>query len=469
MPRFHAFAAFALVSFGWLQSACATGPPSAGADVALSQIDFTATLSLGAIQDKLRSATAEAIRSSPPAARTYGPKTVRVKVTPSVDAARLSVTGLSNGTIRISVPVRVRVDTAVSGGAELAVYADGCKATTFMISADFTPVVTPDGGLSYSLSDVTNNNRRYRCSIVSNSTADAGKHIGEFFASGFGFGRTPDYSKVADVDVSRRIQGGLRAFGRAAFRARADDFDALLPDESALYAMLRKPAMFGNALTLGIHALRLRVTKVAAQGDQYQVSGVLEGQPRLVFGDTWVKAPVVSDQAADPGFHLPARLLFPTNTRLLPDSAVRQASGCVGGFRLSSVPDRQDLAVLQRCEAGAQGNVVWLSGTREPPSGKVHAYNRSMSNVLGEIIDWLGDRALWRGVEGAAKLHHRMLLLRQRLDLFQQGTEIPVDTRGRLHFSRLSVDLNRVWVSEEAILADVILNGKARLDIQLAL
>ncbi len=455
----------ALMLLGWVY--CAAAEPLASTELALSQIDFRATLSLGTLQEKLRRATAQAIGKSPPPAKTYGPKTVRVKVTPSVVPNRLKVTGRANGAIRISVPIRVRVDTAVTGGAELAVYADGCKATTFTLSADFVPSVTPEGTLSYRLGSVSNNNRRYRCSIVSNSAADAGKHIGEFFASGFGLGRRPEYSKVADVDVSARIQAGLKAFGRDALRARADEFNALLPDEDDLRALLREPAMFGNALTLGIHAPKLRITQVAAKGDQYRVTGVLEGRPRLVFGDTWVKAPALPEQPADAGFHLPARLLFPTDPRLLPDPSSRQVSGCVGGFKLSSVPGSRDLAVLQRCEAGVNGNVVWLSGAREPPTGKVHVYDRSMSNVLDEIVDWLGDPSLWKGVEGAAKLHQQMRLLRRRLDLFQAGTEIPVDTRGRLHFDSLSVDLDRVWVSEEAILADVILNGRARLDIRL--
>ncbi|MDJ0739979.1 MAG: hypothetical protein QNJ91_09695 [Gammaproteobacteria bacterium] len=466
---------------------------------AVSRIDFTAVVPLAAVQRHMRNATIAAVRRSPPQPLSESQGDVKVTVTPTVDAAGLDVDGLRNGSLRVTLPVRFRVDASITGIAQHLVNKVGCRRLTFRVSAVLAPRISQAGSLDYVVGSVDNDNKGYPCRIESNALADVGKGIGETFGSGFGILRKPDYSKAVREDISARIQRGLRDTARRMLSARLGDIATLLPDANAVGRLLQRPAMFGRAISLGIDAPRLRVTGVSTVGCDaatigrafafgvdaprprgtgvpavacdYRVSGTLDGRPRLVFGDTWEVRGDSADipAAVAPGFRLPARLMFPTDSALLPDASPQVVSGCVGGFRLRRVPARADLAVLQRCEASDLGNVIWLSGADSPPAGRVHTFERSMANVLQDVVDWLADPALWAGVDGAAALHREVAAMHRRLLAFQQDTRLPVDDRGAIHFSALSIDLRRVWVTDEAILADVVLNGNARLDMRVAL
>jgi hypothetical protein len=414
-----------------------------GSSATLSQIEFNATLSINAIRTKLRQSAAEAFRKSPTKPVSVERDGVRVTVTPKVLANNLGLSSSSNGTLVVSVPIRIAVKIEKKGLAHL-VGVKGCGDTTFNVSASLDPRITATSGLRFTLGDVKLDNAAYNCSL----------HV---------------IVKVDDVDT--RIRKKLKELGGTAFKTRLHEFNSLLPEEAGLLGMLRKPAEFGGAVTLGIDASRLRIKRVASKGDAYRISGVVEGRPRLLFGDdNWVAQKANPDEVAtNAGFRLPARLLFPTDPMLLPDASAHKASGCLGSFRLHPVPRRRDLAVLQRCGPNVGSNVIWLSGANEAPPPEVRVFNRSMTNVLNEIITWLDDPSLWSGVEGISRLRHEVNAFGKLLDAFQEETTIPVDTRGSLHFFDLNMDLTGVWVNGEAIIADVMLTGKARLNIVLSL
>ena len=82
---------------------------------------------------------------------------------------------------------------------------------------------------------------------------------------------------------------------------------------------------------------------------------------------------------------------------------------------------------------------------------------------------WLDDRELWKGVAGIDRLKSEVAAFRRLLALFQQDTQIPIDTRGTLDFSALQLDLKSLWLTDEAIVADVLLSGHAKLDLTIAL
>jgi hypothetical protein len=207
---------------------------------------------------------------------------------------------------------------------------------------------------------------------------------------------------------------------------------------------------------------------VEVDRDNYTLIGKLEGLPRLRFGDDWTDAadPPTAADVRD-GFRLPARLMFPTDKRLLPDASLVKASGCLGAFRLQPVTGRDDLAVLQRCDVSDTRNVIWLSGDRTAPPDTANAFERPMSNFLDEILAWLDEPELWRGVAGIEQLRSEVAVFRQLVERFQADTTLPIQDRGSLSFRNLGIDLHRLWVTEEAILADVSLVGNATLQLDL--
>jgi hypothetical protein len=422
--------------------AAATATSTAGPTASLSQIGFIATLSISDARKKLRASADAAFRKSPPQAVSVERDGMRVTVTPTVHAKRLGLSATPDGTLRVSVPIGISVKVDKSF-LTATVGVKGCEDETFTVSAEFDPKIESTGGLGFTLGDVGVKPSGYVCGLY---------WIWEL------------------EDVAAKIKRRLTMLGETAFKTRLREFNALLPKQAELLGMLKEPAEFGGAVTLGIDAPRLQIKRLSSKGDIYRVSGVVEGRPRLLFGDDWTVRKSVSDETvAGKGFRLPARLLFPTDTALLPDASLDKASGCLGSFRLHPVPERRDLAVLQRCGSDAGANVIWLSGANEQPPRKVRRFNRSMSNVLDEVVAWLDDPSLWRGVAGIAALRQEVAAFRKLLALFQAETTIPVDTRGKIRFFDLNMDLIGFWVDSEAMLADVMLTGQAQLDLKLSL
>lgn len=461
-----------VLAAGFCFAAAESTPSQLAADALplLSQIDVTVTVSLDPVQSHLRQALAQQYRGSPDYVIERGPKDGRVKVTADVRSNGLTVSGRATGNLVVSLPVAVTVTTKLSTAASLAVYRQGCRNTTFTLSAEFQPTFSPAGKLQYRLGNVWTDNGRYTCKIVSNVAADAGTAIINLGKTLDGLFKGKGVARAVDVNIASMIRDGLVGLGKKGFGDKAKAFNKLLPAPAQLRQLLEKPAMFGGAVTLGIDAPRLRVRSAAVKGREYRLTGSVEGRPRLRFGDDWAAAEVDSAeyQTVD-GFRLPARLLFPTDPSLLPDASAQQVSGCLGGFRLAPVPDRQDMAVLQRCSTGSASNVIWLSGAGNVPPSRGFQFDRRMSDVFTEIIAWLNDPDLWGSVDGIARLRNEVAGVQRLLQRFQEDTRIPVDQRGSLHFYELAVDLDRIWVTKEAILADVMLHGKAKLDIRLDL
>ena len=438
------------------------------ASAVVSRVDLTATLSIKAVERSLIAALSAALKADPLRAQQVKEHGVTVTVTPTVRASRLKLRGTSSGQLTISVPVGVVVDTQREPLPQLVVHPDGCAPTTFTVSATYSPAFSPAGVLSYRRGPVGNDNQDYRCSIVSNDAVDTGRNIGEVFASGFGIGRKPDFRKAVDVDVSSRIQAKLRAAARVAFDQRVAELTALFPDRELVGALLSRPAAFGSVISLGIDHPQVRIKSATAKGDAYTLIGSVEGLPRLRFGDDWVEAGDLPPQeGGGKGFRLPARLLLPTDSNLLPDANLIKASACLGSFRLQPVAARTDLAVLQRCDVGETRNVIWLSGDSAPPPGSAHPFERPMSNFLTDAVAWLEDPKLWGGVDGIERLRAQVRAFKRVVDGFQADTTLPIQDRGRLSFSRLRIDLHRLWVTGEAILADVTLVGQAELVLDL--
>lgn len=442
----------------------------------LSQIDVTLALSIGEMQKKLRAAAAGApgVQSKTYKERKSGGVGADVTATPNLGA--LSLTADAKGTFTLRVPIAITVKAVRPGATALAVDVVGCGPTSFNVSVAFDPIISDDGRLAFGLGPVTADNARYVCRIKTNAVGDvheAVKNRGVFGVLGDVI-TWKGIPVAADVDVTQAIRARMQAVGSDLAGARIEQINRLLPDDRQLQRMIQRPAVFGKAVTLGIDRAALRVRRVAAKGDVYQLIGVLQGRPRLLFVDRW--SPDTSDvpdaatvDAVD-GFRLPATLLFPTSDTLVPDPTLQNASGWLGSFRLHPVPNKPDLAVLQRRSGEGAKNVVWLSGGQHQQAPvKTRTFDRPMDNVLQEIFDWLNDPQLWQGVEGVAEMKREVLVFKRLLENFQAETRVPLDGRGSLRFYELVVNLRSLWVTDEAILADVVLHGRARLDLNVAL
>jgi hypothetical protein len=89
-----------------------------------------------------------------------------------------------------------------------------------------------------------------------------------------------------------------------------------------------------------------------------------------------------------------------------------------------------------------------------------------MRDVLRQMLEWLADEELWVDVDGISELRGEIAAFERLLEQFQQETQLPLDERGSLRFHSLRVDLQSLWVTNEAILGDVVLNGEADLDLK---
>jgi hypothetical protein len=70
-------------------------------------------------------------------------------------------------------------------------------------------------------------------------------------------------------------------------------------------------------------------------------------------------------------------------------------------------------------------------------------------------------------VQGVERLRAEVAAFRDLVERFQDDTTLPIPGRGELSFSDLGLDLHRLWVTNEAIQADVTLVGKAELTVNL--
>lgn len=447
-------------------------PTPAAVPLPLSQVEVTATLSIAGIQQLLRAAAADSgIRPHKISKRKKAGVGVDLSAAPRLK--ELTVEADRNGTLTLAVPIDVTVTPVRPGKTVHAVDVSGCRPTTFTISLPLVPNIAKDGRLTFRLGRVTTDNRGYKCRMTTNAVGDLGSAVETRGVLGV-IGDVVTWKgipKAADVDVAQLIRAGIVEIGTALAAARIDQINGLLPGEAQLRRLIEQPAVFGDAVTLGIDRPALRVLSVAAEGDAYRLMAALQGRPRLLFVDEWTAdASAAGDVTAADGFRLPATLLFPTDTDLLPDPMSNAASGWLGAFRLRPVPAKTDLAVLQRRDPDGVKNVVWLSGGQHDwADDRRRVFDQPMSNVLQRVVCWLSDPELWRDVDGVSELKGEVLAFKRLLERFEEETRIPLGARGSLHFHDLRVDLRSLLVTDEAILADVILHGRARLDMHVSL
>ena len=393
---------------------------------------------------------------------------VGVDVTSRVRPEALQLLARRGGQLDLRIPVDINVKPVIPDQVKAGVTYDGCGSTRFFVTMPFVPSFTQHGALQFRPGKVTARNNGFRCRIFTTLAGDAYgamKNLGKTLEGVFS-GRGVE--KLADVDVTASIRKEMIRLGRKALAGRIKQVNARLPTGQALQGLLRQPAAFGSAISLGIDQPRVRLSGVQVTGDSYDLLGSLEGYPRLRFGKDWADAPDLPAMSnVGDGFRVPARLMFPTDERLLPDATLTKASGCLGVFRLRPVAGRDDLAVLQRCDVSETRNVIWLSGDRTAPPDTANAFERPMSNFLDEILSWLEEPELWRGVAGVKDLRREVAAFRQLVERFQADTTLPIQDRGSLSFRDLGIDLHRLWVTDEAILADVSLVGKATLQLDL--
>jgi hypothetical protein len=407
-----------------------------------------ARLSVAGMQKILRKAAVATVSTKPIVRRERRQGGVGADVTARVQPESLRLFARTGGRLDVRIPIKVTVTPVMPGLTDVVVDYDGCKATTFLVTLPVVPGFSKDGELRFAAGKVTANNAKYRCRIYTNWLGDIGGH--------------------KSANVTRAIRQEIEKQGRNALSGLIKQINARLPTKKALQALLRQPAAFGSAISLGIDQPRVRLRGVEVDGDDYTLIGALEGFPRLRFGAEWADAPdVPAAGGVRDGFRVPARLMFPTDRRLLPDATLSKASGCLGAFRLQSVAARDDLAVLQRCDSTVPRNVIWLSGDSAPPPDSARPFERPMSNFLSDAVTWLEDPRLWRDVRGVGRLRGEVAAFRQLVERFQADTTLPIKDRGSLSFRDLGVDLHRLWVTNEAILADVSLVGNATLQLDL--
>lgn len=433
-----------------------------------SQLKLQARLSIAGMQEILRKEAIASVDTDPVIDRPRREAGVGADVRSQVRPESLELIAQSNGRLDVQIPIDITVTPIMPGLTDVGVDYEGCKPTTFNVTMRLVPRFSDDGSLQFAAGRVTADNDDYPCRIYTNVAGDAYGAFKDPIGTIGGIFGGKGVKKLADVNVTQLIRKVMVSRGRAALAGRIKQVNARLPTEPALQGLLRQPAAFSSVISLGIDYPRIRMRSVQVDGDDYTLIGSLEGYPRLQFGKEWTNAAdLPSAGGVSDGFRLPARLLLPTDRDLLPDANLIKASVCLGSFRLQPVAARTDLAVLQRCDASQTRNVIWLSGDSAPPPGSAHPFERPMSNFLSDAVAWLDDPKLWCGVDGIERLRAQVKAFKRVVDGFQADTTLPIQGRGSLSFSDLRIDLHRLWVTGEGILADVTLVGEAELTLDL--
>jgi hypothetical protein len=381
---------------------------------------------------------------------------------------RMSRTGNGKGVL-VRTPVHIDADHKIEGPADLALTRSGCGAKTFFLDARFRldvvkrQVVMSDG-LSVDSGD-------YHCSVGLEGGLEKAVQVVDVVRQGiarFGDKITKRKTVVEPVDTSRDITDDIRSRILAGAGRQLEGFrpmlEAALVDSRAMHALAAKPAVFGNALALGIDPVRFMPSAISVTDGDVEVSGVLRGRPRMHFGDDWPTAsPPPEDSEGKPGIRLPLKALFPRADafgRLADDPPWGQHS-----FRVIGVQARPGIVAVQHRDGEVVENLLWLTGSTERPGGKMIPFERPMANVLDELQCWLDDPERWQGIDGIAALKDEVAEFQRLLARFEAPTTLDLEERGVLTFQDLKIDLLRAWVTPEAIWAEIVLRGDATLEV----
>ena len=439
-----------------------------------SQVGITVTLSLAAMEKAVERAAVAAMPIKPVTRSVRKTAGVGVDVVATPRLADLRLTAAAKGALTASVPIDIRVTPVRPGVTSAAVTVQGCGATTFNVRLTFEPVISSQGALSFKAGTASADNARYTCRIMTNVLGDAVGAVsdplgtlGDLFA-----GR--GVKRKADVDVAAEIRSTLVHLGSGYMQDRIGQINGFVPGERALSRLLSRPVTFGNVVTLGLQRPRLVMQRIAARGDAYQLIGAVEGYPRLTFGNSQTAAaqgaPNPSTEAAD-GFELPAVAVFPRDRSWLPAPAAWGKSY----FRLRPVPNRKNLVAVQYRNGSSTDNLIWLSGSDVVPPADSITFGEPMRDVLGELLDWLNKPKAFEASAEVDRLKQRIQEMVQVIARFEQQTMLSPDDTGEsgelseLNFSDISIDMKQVWVTPEAIWAEIALRGKAELKVDFAL
>lgn len=429
-----------------------------------SQVGIAVNLPVAVIQQRVRDLVVGSKQLQRREVEELGEGGVGARVATVPDAGSLRVSIDAGGALKIGIRINTSIEMISPWEKRAFVEKIGCEPVSYTLSLTFQPLVT-EGRVAYGAGavDARPDSKGYQCEIGTNAAGDLFTNGGRLFTEG----RIP---RGPRRDVAAAIAAGMARQGQALTKANLERLNGYLPDHAELLQYLRQPVRFGAAIGLGIERPRLEITGVSVDGDDYRLLGRLEGWPRLLFGPDTTLAddgPPPGESADTDGFRLSATLLLPTDHKLVKEPSLGRPSGWLGAFRLQPVQGRPDLAVLQHRAADRTRNLLLLSGGQhgQRPDTRL-VFERPMRDVLQQMLEWLADEALWADVDGISELRGEIAAFGRLLEQFQQETQLPLDERGSLRFHSLRVDLQSLWVTNDAILGDVVLNGKADIDLK---
>ncbi len=363
----------------------------------------------------------------------------------------------SQSSLTVSLPIDINSSHRIEGMAGAVIGSRGCGAGEFVLKARYVMDVVSDR-LVLNEQRTWVDDGGHECVIDVRGPA-------KWVTDGIRLIK-PDLR--TEVDVTSKMRAGVLAQAGPALDQARMQLVAWLGDSDRVRRLAAAPVSFGRAVKLGLDSAVFVPVDIGVAGDDWVLRGSLGGYPRIRFGSDWpAVTPAWADTAAVDGFKLPLKALFPRDRALLPESDTTKGSGWSGSaFRLKAIPGREDLVALQHNHDGRVENLIWLSGETGFPENDPMAFDKPMRDVFRELVCWLSRREMWRGVTGIDALRERVIDVRSTLARFERETRLPLDGRGELFFRDLRVDLRRVWVTDQAIWADLVLQGRARLDMR---
>jgi hypothetical protein len=245
------------------------------------------------------------------------------------------------------------------------------------------------------------------------------------------------------VDVVPIFRARVAAAASGALRSAAGRWEALLGGDALaerLRGLAAAPFTPVPNLALGLDLQRVRVHRLAAAADRLVLDATLQGWPRVAFG------------TAAPG--------PPRPTVGEPPAAT--------AFWLGAVAGRGDLAVLRRRTGPGAEDVIWLGGGHGGSPGDGRHFPVPLRAVLDQIAGWLDDPDLWgEGRAPAAELRAEVDRFRRVVAHFETPRSLPLGAEADLELGSLRLDLARVWLDADAIRADFVLRGRARVRMRL--
>lgn len=441
-----------------------TPVPGESTDTAASQFEVVLRLSQGDMEHRLRELAETWIGPEKPLPVVKRTPLKRFGEVVSTVPYQIKPKGLqvasnaSRPSLTVSLPIDINSSHRIDGMAGAVIESRGCGAGEFILKARYAMDVV-SGRLVLNEQRTWVDDGGHECVIGVRGPA-------KWVTDGIKLIK-PDLR--TEVDVTAKMRSGVLAQARPALDHARTQLVAWLADADRVRQLAAAPVSFARAVMLGLESTIFVPSDIGIEGDDLVLRGDVGGYPRIHFGVDWPEATPVSGDIADAdGFKLPLKALFPRDRALLPEPDTTKVSGWSGGsaFRLKAIPGRNDLVALQHNHDERVENLIWLSGDTGFPENDPMAFDKPMRDVFRELVCWLNRKEMWRGVTGIDALRKRVVDVRATLARFERETRLPLDGRGELFFRDMRVDLRRVWVTDQAIWADLVLHGRARLEMR---